>query len=84
MSLGHPIDGSAIPDEDVVNNVRLSRCFFYVADVLRQVIVNGGVVPRKNPKKERFALPIEKRNGFAFSDVLITIGRRICLLRRAV
>lgn len=31
----NPIDGSKIPDEDVVNNVRLSRCFFYVADVLR-------------------------------------------------
>lgn len=41
----NPIDGSVIPDEDVVNNVRLSRCFFYVSDVLRQVIENGGVTP---------------------------------------
>ena len=24
----NPIDGSVIPDEDIVNNVRLSRCFF--------------------------------------------------------
>ena len=48
----NPIDGSMIPDEDVVNNVRLSRCFFYVADVLRQVIDNGGISPQKKPKKE--------------------------------
>ena len=38
----HPITGTAIPDGDVVNDVRLSRCFFYVADVLRQVIERGG------------------------------------------
>ena len=47
----NPIDGSVIPDEDVVNNVRLSRCFFYVSDVLRQVIENGGVTPQKKSKK---------------------------------
>ena len=70
----NPIDGSVIPDEDVVNNVRLSRCFFYVADVLRQVIDNGGVTVQKKAKKEPFALPIEKRNGFAFSDVPRTIS----------
>ena len=42
----NPIDGSVIPDEDVVNNVRLSRCFFYVSDFLRQVIENGLVTPQ--------------------------------------
>ena len=47
----NPIDGSVIPDEDIVNNVRLSRCFFYVADVLRQVIENGGVTPQKKIPK---------------------------------
>ncbi|MBE6942048.1 MAG: hypothetical protein E7436_03710 [Ruminococcaceae bacterium] len=70
----NPIDGSTIPDEDVVNNVRLSRCFFYVADVLRQVIDNSGVTAQKKAKKEPFALPVEKRSGFAFSDVPITIS----------
>ena len=45
----NPVDGIPVPDEDVINNVRLSRCFFYVADVLRQVIENGGVSPQKNP-----------------------------------
>ena len=40
----NPLDGSMIPDGEVVNQVRLSRCFFYVESVLRQVIENGGVV----------------------------------------
>ena len=70
----NPIDGSVIPDEDVVNNVRLSRCFFYVADVLRQVIDNGGVAAQKKAKKEPFAFPVEKRNDFAFSDAPLTIS----------
>ena len=70
----NPIDGSAIPDEDVVNNVRLSRCFFYVADVLRQVIDNGGTAPQKRIKKEPFSLPVEKRKEYAFSDVPVTIS----------
>jgi hypothetical protein len=69
----NPIDGSPIPAEDIVNNVRLSRCFFYVADVLRQVIDNGGVTPQLKAKKEVFSLPAEKRKDFAFSDEPITI-----------
>lgn len=28
----NPIDDSAVQDENVINHVRLSRCFFYVAD----------------------------------------------------
>lgn len=70
----NPIDDSVIPDEDVVNNVRLSRCFFYVADVLGQVIDNGGTAPQKKIKKEPFSLPVEKPKEFAFSDVPITIS----------
>ena len=69
----NPIDGSMIPDEDIVNNVRLSRCFFYVADVLGKVIENGGVMPQSKAKKEPFALPAGKRADFAFSDEPLTI-----------
>ena len=57
----NPIDDSVIPDEDVVNNVRLSRCFFYVANVLQQVIDNGGVTRQKKQKKEHFFLTPEQR-----------------------
>ena len=41
----NPIDETMVPDEDVVNNVRISRCFFFVSDVLQQVIENGGTKP---------------------------------------
>ena len=70
----NPIDGSVIPDEDIVNNVRLSRCFFYVSDVLGQVIENGGVTPQKKIKKEPFSLTVEQRETFEFSAVPIPIS----------
>lgn len=70
----NPLDDTAIPDNEVVNHVRLSRCFFYVADVLRQVIENGGTKPPKKLKKEPFALPLEKRMLFEFSETPIPIS----------
>lgn len=69
----NPLDGSIIPDEDIVNNVRLSRCFFYVADVLRQVIDNGGTSPKKTPHKVPFSLSMEKRAAFEFSSEAIPV-----------
>ena len=39
-----PITNREIPEDSTLNNVRLARCFFYVSDILGQVIANGGVV----------------------------------------
>ncbi len=76
----NPIDNSNIPDGEVVNNVRLSRCFFYVADVLERVIDSGGVTAHQKPKKQAFDLPIDVRCSFEFSGAPITlseIARRV-------
>ena len=39
-----PISNQEIPEDSVLNQVRLARCFFYVPDVLGRVIANGGTV----------------------------------------
>ena len=39
-----PITGREIPEDATLNNVRLARGFFYVSDILGQVIANGGVI----------------------------------------
>ena len=41
----NPLDNQPIEETDIVNNVRISRCLFYVSDILRKVIEAGGVVP---------------------------------------
>lgn len=30
----NPLDGSVIPDSDILNNVHISRCLFYVAELI--------------------------------------------------
>ena len=50
----NPIDDEPAADSDIINNVRLSRCLFYVSDILRQVIDNNGVVGKTKVSKKRF------------------------------
>ena len=42
-----PISGEVADEDSVINNVRVSRCLFYVSDVLDKVIANGGEVGTK-------------------------------------
>lgn len=70
----NPIDGTMVPEDDVINNVRLSRCFFFVADVLRQVIERKERHPaaaERKPKRLPLSVPFEKRAQFAYSDAPI-------------
>ena len=51
----NPLTDEALPDTDIVNQVRISRCLFFVSDVLRQVIEKGGL--KKTPKSSQ--IPFE-------------------------
>ena len=78
----NPIDDTVVPDGDIINNVRLSRCLFFVSDVLRQVIENGGMrsAADRKPKKRPLEIPFEKRSQFAYSETPIPaseIAKRI-------
>jgi hypothetical protein len=46
-----PISGEALSEDTVLNNVSLSRCFFFVSDILRQVIDNDGIAVRQIRRK---------------------------------
>ena len=64
-----PISGQEIPNDSVLNNVRLARCFFYVSGILDQVIANGG---------RRAAGPVcpgDAGEGWAFSGGVLR-GKR--------
>ena len=80
-----PISDTEARDNDCINNVRLSRCFFYVADVLQKVIDNGGVIApvKKKAGTIPFAITGEELGRFEFSDnpiALSEIAKRINLL----
>ena len=64
-----------LPDDTVLNDVRLARCFFYAADVLRRVIENGGEVQSpKKAKKSGFTLTSEQLAGIQVSATPISIS----------
>ena len=55
-----PISDQEIPEDSVLNNVRLARCVFYVSGILDQVIAGGGNV-KKTPKKDFYVTEEELR-----------------------
>ena len=55
----NPLDDTRLSETDIANNVRISRCFFFVSDILRKVIENG----IDEPKKNKYI-----RNAFYLSD----------------
>ncbi len=70
----NPIDDTLASDTDVINNVRVSRCLFYVSEVLESVIDNKINNGGKKTKKMPFCLPAEKRNQFPISDIPLTVS----------
>ena len=70
----NPLDDTPIPDNDIANNVRLSRCFFYVSDILRQVYENGGVTKPKRAPKIPFAVTLEQLEKFEYSAEPIAVS----------
>lgn len=70
----NPIDDQPVAEYDVVNNVRLTRCFFYVSDILRQVIENGGTTPPKKKTKFAFNITQEQLSQYPYSETPISIS----------
>ncbi|MCQ2449128.1 MAG: hypothetical protein MJ132_02920 [Clostridia bacterium] len=71
----NPIDDTMIPEDDTLNNVRLSRCLFYVSDILRQVIQNGGNINSdKKAQKIPFYLTLEQRSQYVPANTPISVS----------
>ncbi len=47
----NPLTDDTINENDFINNVKIARCLFYVSDILRQVIDNGGKISSPSKKK---------------------------------
>ena len=77
----NPLDDMPIPEGDIANNVRLSRCFFYVSDILGKVYENGGI--GKAEKTLPFTITSEQLANFEPSPYSISgseIAKKLALL----
>ena len=75
----NPLTEETIPDNELLNNIRISRCLFYVNDVLKEVINNKGIKYNKN-NKQPFCLTQEQLNKYQYEeyDLRITeIARKL-------
>lgn len=69
-----PITGNEMPEDSLLNNVRLARCFFYVSGILQQVIDNGGTVGNKQQKKNSFVVTPQLAARLAPADRSLRIS----------
>ncbi len=60
-----PFTDKPVPDDDIVNNVKLSRCFFYISGILEKVIENGGEV---SPIKTVEVIKSGRRGAVVITD----------------
>ena len=70
----NPLDDTPVKEDDIVNNVRLSRCFFYVSEILGKVIENGGVTPHERVKRVKFSLSAEEAESFEYSSTPLPVS----------
>ncbi len=71
----NPLTDQPAPEGDTVNQVRISRCLFYVSDVLRRVIENGGQVGRAaKVQKAPFSVTEEDLRRYPLSSTPIPIS----------
>lgn len=75
----NPIDESPVNNDDIVRNIRISKCLLYVSEVLAEVIEKGIAEGKsfsyRKPekiKKEDFNISYDDRKKFIFSDEPLT------------
>lgn len=74
----NPLTGEEIDENDFINNVRISRCLFYVNGKLKELIQNGGEVNRtKRQPKEKFVYDQEKIDKVVIEDRDISLSEII-------
>lgn len=71
----NPLNDQVLDENDIVNNVKLARCFFYVSNVLRQIIENGGLVKKTKSKRTDFNITDKELIKYEYSDEPIPITK---------
>lgn len=70
----NPLTDEPVSENDIVNNVRISRCFFYISDLLRRFAEGGFPEAAKKWKKQPFIITEEQRKRFEFSETPISVS----------
>lgn len=69
-----PLTDQPVPDGDLINNVRVSRCLFYVSKVLGEVLEKG-IGSQAKQKKKPFTLPEQLRSTYPLFDQPMPVSK---------
>ncbi|MGN1127661.1 MAG: hypothetical protein ACI4T6_01750 [Candidatus Flemingiibacterium sp.] len=69
----NPLTDEPLREDDIVNNVRISRCLFYVSGVLEKVLQNPRMTEPHNRKKA-FSVTREQLDKFEYSQEPLLIS----------
>lgn len=69
-----PITDGSISEDSVINNVRISRCLFYVSGVLQKVIDNGGEIKKTVIKGAPFRITEEQLGMVEVSETPVGVS----------
>lgn len=70
----NPLTGAEVSDNDVVNNVRISRCLFYTADLLKKIVENKGRFKAEMPEQKPFSLTSNQIARFEYSANSLSVS----------
>lgn len=65
-----PLTNKELAENDVVNNVRISRCLHYVTGILKQITTTGSF----EIQKSEFTLSARQLERFAYSQTPLTVS----------
>ena len=71
----NPINDLPVADIDVVNNVQIARCFFYMSDILQELIKKEEKNERKKETKRPFVISDGQLQKYSPSTTPITITK---------
>ena len=69
----NPITNELASENDTINNIHISRCLFYVSDVLRNLIENSNNPQKKKNSKIPFSVTPQQLADYVFDDNPITV-----------
>lgn len=69
----NPITNELASENDTINNIHISRCLFYVSDVLRNLIENNNNPQKKKNSKISFSVTPLQLADYVFDDNPITV-----------
>lgn len=70
----NPFTKEEVNEDDIINNVKISRCLFYVSEILGEVISNGGVNRPSKPKQIDFNFDSIDIDSIEISDASVTVS----------